>query len=108
MEEKRFRKNDEGFRCLHCGAEIPPNGATSRDHCPKCLYSVHIDIFPGDRKNRCGGELIPEQALPDARKGFVILYRCKKCGKTLRNKAALSGQMPDDTQLLITLTAPQA
>jgi len=48
------------------------------------------------------------QVLPDARKGFVILYRCKKCGKALRNKAALSGEMPDDTQLLIALTVPQA
>lgn len=104
MEEKRFRKNDEGFVCAFCGAKVLPNGVTSRDHCPVCLKSLHVDEFPGDRKNPCRGELVPLQVYPDAKRGFVIEYRCRRCGKTVRNKAALSGAQPDDMALLIQLT----
>lgn len=105
MTEKRFRELDEGFLCSHCGETIPPNEVTSRDHCPKCLYSLHVDINPGDRANPCGGVLRPVSAEPHPKKGFVILYRCEKCGQKVRNKAALTGKMPDDTEKIIKLTA---
>lgn len=105
IEEKRFRKNDAGFTCAFCGKIVPPNGVTSRDHCPRCLCSLHVDVFPGDRKNPCGGKLSPRQALPDAKKGFIILYRCEKCGEERRCKAALTGAEPDDRDALIRLTA---
>ncbi len=105
MEEKRFQKNDEGFICVHCGERVLPNGVTSRDHCPQCLHSLHVDVFPGDRKNTCGGVLVPISALPHAKKGFQIIYKCKKCGQIHTNKAALSGTQPDRMDLLIRLTA---
>ncbi len=107
MEEKRFRKNDEGFVCAHCGAEVLPNGVTSRDHCPVCLHSLHVDLNPGDRANPCRGLLVPVGAVPHPQKGFQIVYQCAKCGKIHKNKAALSGVQPDDTDLLIRLTANQ-
>ncbi len=105
MQEKRFQKNDEGFACAFCGFPVPPNGVTSRDHCPKCLCSLHVDENPGDRKNPCRGKLVPVQALPDAKRGFIIVYRCETCKKTVRCKAALTGAEPDDGDLLIRLTA---
>ena len=80
MEEKRFQKNDSGFICRSCGYEVKPLGVTSRDHCPRCLCSIHIDINPGDRANDCLGLLRPVQVLPDPKKGYVIVYRCEKCG----------------------------
>ena len=49
MEQKRFTKNDNGFICAHCGKEVEPLGYTSRNHCPFCLWSLHVDINPGDR-----------------------------------------------------------
>lgn len=107
MEEKRFQKRDEGFQCAHCGHTVPPNGKTSRDHCPRCLVSLHVDIFPGDRANPCGGTLVPVGAEPNAKKGFLIRYRCEKCGARLRNKAALTGTEPDNMDLIISLTASQ-
>ena len=98
---RNFKKNDSGFICAHCGAEVPPLGYTSRDHCNKCLHSLHVDIIPGDRENECKGTLVPVQTLPDAKKGFIIIYKCTKCGSTVRNMAARD----DDTELLIKLTA---
>ena len=56
---KRFNELDEGFICKHCGKEVLPLGYSSRDHCPYCLYSIHIDINPGDRQNTCLGMLRP-------------------------------------------------
>lgn len=105
MESKRFQKNDAGFLCTHCGKQVPPNGVTSRDHCPFCLTSLHVDLNPGDRANPCRGVLLPKKAEPHPKKGFVIVYQCNKCGKIVRNKAALTGNCPDDTELLIRLTA---
>ena len=105
MENKRFTKNDSGFICKNCGKEVLPLGYTSRNHCPFCLCSLHVDINPGDRANECQGILRPIQTLPDPKKGFVIIHRCDKCGKTVRNKAAMEGDQPDDNDLLIRLTA---
>jgi len=104
MEEKRFRKNDEGFICAVCGHEVKPLKYSSRDHCPRCLSSIHIDIKPGDRANPCRGILKPIQVLPDPKKDFIIIYRCEKCGETVRCRAAMQGDSPDDMSLLIKLT----
>ena len=104
MEGKRFVKNDNGFVCAHCGAEVVPMEKSSRDHCPVCLYSLHVDVLPGDRANECRGKLKPVQCLPDPKKGFVIVYRCEKCGQKVRCKAALDCRQPDDRNKLIQLT----
>ena len=106
METKRFKKNDEGFICRACGKEVLPLGYTSRNHCPFCLSSLHVDINPGDRANDCGGILRPIQALPDAKRGYIIVHRCEKCGAVVRNKAAHEAKIqPDDMELIIKLTA---
>ena len=55
METKRFTKNDSGFVCANCGREVPPLGYSSRNHCPYCLCSLHVDVNPGDRAADCGG-----------------------------------------------------
>lgn len=102
---KRFTKNDSGFVCVNCAKKVEPLGYTSRDHCPFCLCSLHVDVMPGDRANPCGGLLRPVSVSPDAKKGFVIEYVCEKCRQRLRCRAALSGSQPDDTELLIKLTA---
>ena len=105
MNGKRFQTLDEGFVCAHCGSAVKPNGVTSRDHCPKCLTSIHVDINPGDRANPCRGVLRPVSAEPHPKKGFVIHYKCEKCNAKVSNKAAMTGAVPDDTDLLIRLTA---
>ena len=103
METKRFQRNDSGFVCRQCGREVPPLVVSSRDHCPSCLWSLHVDINPGDRACGCLGGLEPMTAVPDAKKGFVIVYKCRKCGEIRRCRTAPD----DDKDLVIELTSRQ-
>lgn len=65
-----------------------------------------MDVNPGDRANTCGGQMEPVSAQPDAKKGFVIVHRCQKCGALRRNRAAHEATVqPDNKRLLIALTA---
>ena len=97
---KQFTKRDEEFVCENCKNNVSKLGYTSRDHCPKCLYSKHVDKMPGDREEKCHGILRPIQTIPDNKKGYIIIYKCDKCGKTRKNKSAED----DDIDLLINLT----
>jgi len=106
MEEKRFAKNDSGFICAHCGFEVKPLGYTSRNHCPRCLWSIHADIMPGDRASECWGQMEPIRAEPDPKKGYIIIHRCTKCGEIHRCRAAHEAKVqPDNIALIIKLTA---
>lgn len=105
LQNKRFSKNDGGFICVHCGKEVLPLKYTSRNHCPFCLWSRHLDINPGDRASDCGGELEPISASPDAKKGYIITHKCVKCGAIRRNKACTEAKVqPDDIKKIIALT----
>ena len=105
LDTKRFSKNDSGFICAHCGREVEPLGYTSRNHCPFCLWSIHIDENPGDRACECLGLLEPIRVEPDPRKGYVIVHRCRKCGAIRRCRAAHEAKnQADDLGLLIRLT----
>ena len=97
-----FVKNDSGFICGHCGKEVPPLGYSSRNHCPFCLYSTHVDIDPGDRASDCGGLMKPHAVTVNGKKGFIITHKCIKCGAVRNNKM----QNDDDTDLLIKLSNP--
>ena len=97
---KQFTKRDEEFVCEHCGKKVSKLGYTSRDHCPYCLYSKHVDNMPGDREEDCKGLLKPVQVELDSKRGYVIIYKCEKCGAIRKNKAAID----DDKDLLIKLT----
>ena len=97
---KQFAKRDEEFICKNCGNKVGKLGYTSRDHCPNCLCSIHIDKMPGDRQETCQGILKRIQVELDSKKGFVIIYKCNKCGCIRKNKSAID----DNNELLIKLT----
>lgn len=101
MEQKRFTKNDSGFVCQNCGREVQPLRYTSRNHCPFCLCSLHLDVNPGDRASDCGGIMDPVFSEPDPQKGFIITHKCRRCGALRRNRAADD----DDRDMLIELTS---
>ena len=90
MAAEDFRKLNVGFICEYCGREVKPVVKSSRNHCPYCLYSKHVDIVPGDRMEVCKGLMKPVDY--DYKHGELrIIHRCIKCGKTMPNKSA-----PDD------------
>jgi DNA-directed RNA polymerase subunit RPC12/RpoP len=86
-----FIAREEPFVCEHCGLSVTPiEHGSYRNHCPKCLYSKHVDRDgPGDRLSACKGLQKPVAIDLDGKKGFVIVYECTKCGKNSRNKAAI-------------------
>lgn len=83
-----FIKNDNEFICINCGKKVEKLKYTSRDHCNHCLYSLHVDITPGDRENKCKGLLVPINVELNSKKGEVIIYKCSKCGQEVRNIVA--------------------
>ncbi len=89
---KRFNELDEGFICENCGRKVNPLGYTSRDHCPYCLVSLHVDINPGDRNNKCHGLLIPID-IEKYKDTYKIIYKCDKCGKLHKNIMAKDDDM---------------
>jgi len=77
-----FKRTVEDFTCEHCGERVKGGGYTN--HCPKCLWSKHVDISPGDRANPCGGLMKPVRTEGTVAKYF-ILHECIKCGAKGRN-----------------------
>ena len=96
---KLFSKNDNFFICENCGNEVKPLNYTSRDHCPYCLYSKHVDINPGDRLNTCKGLLEPI-GIEKFKDTYKIIYKCNKC-KTLHKNIMAND---DDMNKIIELS----
>ena len=96
---KKFTMKDEEFICENCGKEVKTLNYTARDHCPYCLYSKHIDILPGDRKNTCLGLLKPI-GIEKFRDTYKIIYKCEKCGELHKNIIAKD----DDMDVIIKLS----
>lgn len=83
MPSLKFKKKKENFVCQNCGLEVIGDGFTN--HCPKCLYSKHVDIFPGDRAETCGG-LMKSISAEESGREWSITHKCQKCGKEQKNK----------------------
>ncbi|MDR2527236.1 MAG: RNHCP domain-containing protein [Rickettsiales bacterium] len=80
---KVFQKKVENFICENCGEKVSGNGYTN--HCPKCLYSKHVDINPGDRLCECMGLMKPID-LEQKNGKFIIVHKCVNCGFIRKNK----------------------
>ena len=99
---KNFRMIDEDFKCLNCGYEVSKLNYTARDHCPRCLYSLHVDKMPGDRLNTCMGMMKPI-GIEKFKNTYKIIYKCLKCGQIHKNIMAKD----DDMDLIISLSSNQ-
>ncbi|MBA3813673.1 MAG: RNHCP domain-containing protein [Alphaproteobacteria bacterium] len=90
-----------GFICENCNEEIlPVNNGRYRNHCPFCLYSVHLDIIPGDRASSCKGLMQPMQLAYKAKKGWQIIHRCLACGAQKTCRIAEDTLQPDSYERL--------
>lgn len=85
MDIKRFTKIDEDFVCDVCGKRVERLVYTSRDHCPFCLCSKHVDKNPGDRSESCHGILKPIMIEKGKKDTIKIVYKCLKCGAIRKN-----------------------
>ena len=84
------------FICDNCGKKVSTTGnigTHQRNHCPYCLYSKHVDEFPGDRKAECHGLMKPV-GLTFKREGegktgeIMLVHICERCGKISINRLA--------------------
>ena len=99
MDTKRFKMVDEPFICENCLKEVKPLKTTARDHCNDCLYSKHVDIFPGDRMNECMGLLKPI-AVEKFKDTYKIIYKCEKCGEVHKNIMAVDDNFDEILKLM--------
>jgi hypothetical protein len=91
-----FIKKVEDFVCEHCGTYVEGSGYTN--HCPKCLWSKHVDNHPGDRAATCGGMMEPV-GLEGSTPNYRIQHKCERCGKLVRVTASAN----DDPEALLAL-----
>ncbi|MES2471007.1 MAG: RNHCP domain-containing protein [Patescibacteria group bacterium] len=93
----RFVKNVEDFKCENCSFDVVGDGYTN--HCPKCLFSKHVDIFPGDRGEICHGLMEPIRV--ETEKGdYVIIQKCRTCNIERR----IRSRKEDDFDMLIAVS----
>jgi len=92
----------ESFKCLNCGKTVKEDsliGTKNRNHCPYCLWSLHLDQkVSGDRKSICKekmetiGLTFKKEGVDKYRKEekgeVMIIHRCTKCGKVSINRIA--------------------
>ncbi len=91
---------NEEFNCGNCGKHNEKAQKTCRNHCKFCLFSMHVDQkTPGDRLSDCKSLMEPIGIETDRKKTYIILHRCLKCQKIIRNKAAVD----DNQEALINL-----
>lgn len=99
---KKFNMIDEGFICDNCHKKVTKLNYTARDHCPFCLHSKHVDIYPGDRANTCLGLLIPID-IEKHKKTYKIIYKCNKCNQIHKNVIADD----DDMDVIIKISSKE-
>ena len=63
------KTENTAFVCQHCGRQVLPlTNGSFRDHCPFCLFSLHVDEQVGDRMSDCRGLMEPDPlSLPKVR-----------------------------------------
>jgi hypothetical protein len=92
---------EQAFLCEHCGQAVPGSapGTQHRNHCPSCLWSLHVDLRPGDRRSGCRAPMEPIALWVRHGGEWAIVHRCTKCGMLRTNR--ISGD--DNGMLLISM-----
>lgn len=97
--ERRRASISEPFKCRKCHAFIgePPSGGRQRNHCPMCLYSLHVDLkTPGDRACECRSLMEPIGVFYRPNLEQMVVHRCLGCGAVRYNRVAA-----DDNPILL-------
>lgn len=104
---KRFTSRNDDFVCGHCHHKVlPADKGILRNHCPRCLYSKHVDIFPGDRAEPCNGLMKPIEVRIGGKDGYILIHQCLKCGQVTKNRTATKSTIDSDSmEQIIKLSA---
>lgn len=81
---------DSSFRCIVCHWDVNALsfGTSHRNHCPRCLWSRHLDEEPGDRRCACRSPMEPI-AIEVRKDGeWSLIHRCAGCGTIRTNRIA--------------------
>ena len=78
------------FPCEHCKTIVPGEalGTMHRNHCPHCLWSLHVDLRTGDRRSGCRGSMEPIGIAVRGDGEWTLLHRCRACGVIRMNRIA--------------------
>jgi hypothetical protein len=101
----RARRSAPGaFRCRECRLDVSLDapGTAHRNHCPNCLWSLHVDGKPGDRASPCRSLMEPLAIAVRGRGEWVLIHRCRGCDALVANRVA-----GDDNPLLLVKLAVQ-
>jgi hypothetical protein len=106
------RYYESSFACRHCGAMVSANpllsGVQHRNHCPYCLWSLHVDLVrAGDRLSACRGGMRPiGLTLKESRNKYhhragelMLAHRCALCNALSINRIAAD----DSTALIVSV-----
>lgn len=91
----------ESFTCTVCGTWVTPEdaGGGHRNHCPRCLSSLHVDHQPGDRASLCQGMMDPVSVWVRKDGEWAVIHRCRQCGFLRSNRIAAD----DNPALLLSI-----
>ncbi len=78
------------FECKNCSKKVSLRapGTHHRNHCPFCLFSIHIDVKPGDRAASCGGlmKAVGKYYKEDGEE--MLVHECTICRTHKKNRVA--------------------
>jgi len=88
--EDRPSRRPAFLKCRHCGGEfsLDAPGTRHRNHCPWCLWSVHLDNKPGDRAADCRGGMRPIAVHARADGEWLLVHQCETCHVVHVNRIA--------------------
>ena len=84
------RRREKPFSCIHCGqhVDLSPSGTRYRNHCPHCLWSIHVDERPGDRRSPCRSAMAPIAIEVREDGEWAVVHRCTACRAIKTNRIA--------------------
>ncbi|MCC6578912.1 MAG: RNHCP domain-containing protein [Phycisphaeraceae bacterium] len=88
--ERRRAAEPATFICKHCSrpVDLHAPGTRHRNHCPWCLWSLHVDDHPGDRQSTCGCLMEPIGIWVKRDGEWAIIHRCTQCDALRTNRIA--------------------
>jgi len=99
LSHHAYNVSESGFfSCIRCNSRVTDQqaGSDQRNHCPRCLWSLHVDFQNGDRRSACKAAMEPIAVWVKQKGEWSIVHRCTGCGALRVNRIA-----SDDNETLL-------